>query len=161
MAIRLSFETVPIVEIRRKGIVTDADQHRPVVLVVDDEEIIADTRTTILNSWGYAAMTAYSAEAALELAEVIPPDVLISDVILTGMNGLDLAVAIQAIAPDCKIILFSGLPTSADVFATVPDAWQRFTLLEKPLHPNQLLAQLNKLHRAPPCPKATLEAIAV
>jgi DNA-binding NtrC family response regulator len=161
MAIKLSFETVPIVEIMRKGIVADDGQHRPVVLVVDDEEIIADTRTTILNNWGYAAMTAYSAEAALELAEVIPPDVLVSDVILTGMNGVELAVAILAVVPDCKIILISGLPSSADMLAAVPDAWQRFTLLEKPLHPNQLLVQLSKLDLAPPCPKAALEAVAI
>jgi DNA-binding NtrC family response regulator len=154
MLVKLRFETVPITEILRKGIVADDDQHRPVVLVVDDEEIIADTRTTIFNNWGYAAMTAYSAEAAIELAEVIPPDLLVSDIMLTGMNGVELALAIQAIAPDCKIILFSGLPSSADLFAAIPDAEQRFTLLQKPLHPDRLLAELGKMKLAPPCPTA-------
>ena len=80
MLTELSIEIVPLTEITRKGIVADTGQHRPVVLVVDDEQIIADTRAAIFNNWGYTALTAYTAEAALELAEVIPPELLVSDV---------------------------------------------------------------------------------
>jgi DNA-binding response OmpR family regulator len=63
---------------------------------VDDEQIIADTRVAILHSWGYAAVACYDAETALELASVIPPEILVSDVLLTGMNGVDLAIAIRS-----------------------------------------------------------------
>jgi DNA-binding response OmpR family regulator len=47
-------------------------------------------------SWGYAAVACYDAETALELASVIPPEILVSDVLLTGMNGVDLAIAIRS-----------------------------------------------------------------
>jgi DNA-binding response OmpR family regulator len=96
-------------------------------------------------------MTAYSGEAALEIANVIPPELLISDVVLTGMNGVDLAIAIQAKVPDCKVLLFSGLPSSVEMLAAAREVGHNFTLLDKPLHPAQLFAQLAKLKMAPPC----------
>src|SRR5277367_810027 len=91
------FETVPLDEVIGKGLPIETEPLRPVVLVVDDETIIADTRTAIFRNWGYAAMAAYSGEAALDIARVIPPQLLVSDVLLTGMNGVDLAIAIQKI----------------------------------------------------------------
>ena len=45
----------------------DADSYRPVVLVVDDESVIADTLTEILNRSGFAALPAYDGEGALPM----------------------------------------------------------------------------------------------
>jgi DNA-binding response OmpR family regulator len=140
-----SFETVPLAEIVRKGLVAETTPHRPVVLIVDDEQVIADTRAAIFSSWGYATMAAYDAESALELADVIPPELLVSDVILTGMNGVDLAIAIKTSVPDCKVLLLSGQPAGVDMLAAARNAGHDFTLLLKPLHPARLLAQLSKM----------------
>jgi CheY-like chemotaxis protein len=140
-----AFETVPLAEIAKRGLVVETEPHRPLVLVVDDETIIADTRAAIFTNWGYAVMTAYSGEAALEIARVIPPELLISDVILTGMNGVELAIAVQEIVPDCKVLLFSGLPSSAEMLASARSEGHSFTLLDKPLHPAQLFAHLSEL----------------
>jgi DNA-binding response OmpR family regulator len=151
MLAEFTFETVPLTEIARIGLVTETAPHRPVVLIVDDETIIADTRAAIFRNWGYVAMVAYNAEEALEIASVVPPELLVTDVMLTAMNGVDLAIAIQATVPDCKVILFSGLPHSAEMIAAARCAGHDFTLLDKPLHPAQVLAQLRQLKLVPPC----------
>jgi DNA-binding NtrC family response regulator len=150
MLAEFNFETVPLAEIFNTGLVVETAPHRPVVLIVDDETIIADTRAAIFSNWGYAAMIAYNAEDALEIASVVPPELLVSDVMLTAMNGVDLAIAIQATVPDCKVILFSGLPHSAEMVAAARCAGHNFTLLDKPLHPAQVLAQLKQLNLGPP-----------
>ena len=141
-----AFETIPLAEITRKGLPIETAPTRPVVLVVDDEAIIADTRTAIFRNWGYAAIAAYSGESAMEIASVIPPHLLVSDVLLTGMNGVDLAIAIQKMVPDCHVLLFSGLPSSADMLAVASSIGHNFTLLDKPLHPAQLLTHLSQLN---------------
>jgi DNA-binding response OmpR family regulator len=151
-----NFETVALAELAQKGLFPSQDHHRPVVLVVDDEEIIADTRAAIFTNWGYAVMTAYSGEAALEIARIIPPELLISDIILTGINGVELAIAIQALVSDCKVLLFSGLPSSADMLAVARSEGHNFTLLDKPLHPAHLFSHLCRLNMAPPGSSETM-----
>ena len=150
MLISNNFETVTLAELVLKGLAIPEYHHRPVVLIVDDETIIADTRAAIFSSWGYTAMIAYSAEDALEIASVVPPELLVSDVMLAAMNGVDLAIAIQEMVPDCKVILFSGLPYSAEMVATARCAGHDFTLLDKPLHPAQILAELKRLKLGTP-----------
>jgi len=145
MPISSRFETVPFAEISQKNLVADNSQHRPIVLVVDDEQIIADTRAAIFRSWGYTALTAYDAESALELAKVIPPELLVSDVLLARMNGVDLAIAIKKFVPDCKIILFSGQPGTIDMLAAARISGHDFPLLDKPLHPAQLFTYLSTI----------------
>ena len=150
MLSEFAFETVPLTEIAKRGLIAETTPHRPVVLIVDDETIIADTRAAIFTNWGYAAMTAYTAEDAIEIASVVPPELLVSDVMLAAMNGVDLAIAIQARVPDCKVVLFSGLPGSAEMVAAARCAGHDFTLLDKPLHPAQVLAQLKQLKLGSP-----------
>jgi len=93
-----------------------------VVLVVDDESAIADTVAEILSRSGYAAMTAYDGNEALETALVTPPEMLITDVILPGMSGIELSIKMRRIFPDCKILLFSGQAATVDLLATARGA---------------------------------------
>jgi DNA-binding response OmpR family regulator len=150
MSFALNIETIPLADLPRDASQIEESPHRPVVLVVDDEEIIADTRAAILAGWGYAAMASYDAETALEMARVIPPEILITDVCLTGMNGVDLAIEIQSRVPDCKVILFSGQADSLNLLALARNAGHNFTLLQKPVHPAELLAHLKDFRRATP-----------
>jgi CheY-like chemotaxis protein len=120
----------------------DLRPYKPVVLVVDDESVIADTVSAILSRSGYASMTAYDAEEALETALQTPPEMLITDVILPGMNGIELAITVRRIFPDCKILLFSGQAAAADLLAPARAEGHRFTLLSKPIHPKELLARV-------------------
>jgi len=133
------------------GEVSNSGVHRPSVLVVDDESAIADTLAEILSRSGYAAKTAYDGNAALEVALLTPPELLVSDVVLPGMSGIELAITIRRIFPDCKILLFSGQASTEDLLAAARREGHHFTLLTKPVHPLDLLARVadSLKHRAP------------
>src|SRR5579863_6398006 len=119
-----------------------SDTHRPVVMVVDDESSIADTLAEILSRSGYSAVAAYDGDSALETALLVPPEMLVTDVVLPGMSGIDLAIAIKRIFPDCKIILFSGQASTTDLLAAANRNGHHFTLLNKPVHPADLLSRI-------------------
>ena len=142
MTVRKNFPTVPIEEVPSSTLFEDRGSYRPVVMVVDDESSIADTLSEILSRSGYAAVTAYDGDSALESALLMPPEMLISDVALPGMNGIDLAITIKRIFPDCKIILFSGQASTADLLAAANRDGHQFVLLNKPVHPTDLLSRI-------------------
>lgn len=125
-----------------------AGPYRRQVLVVDDESAIADTIAKILMLSGYAAIAAYDGNSALETALLKPPELLITDVVLPGMNGVELAMTIKRVYPDCKILLFSGQASTADLLASAHQSGHRFTLLSKPVPPQDLLAMVAK-HLSP------------
>ena len=85
------------------------------VLVVDDEHRIADTLTVILNQSGFDASAAYTGTMAVDRAREIRPDLVITDVIMPDMNGIEAAIQIRAMLPACKILLFSGQAATADL----------------------------------------------
>lgn len=117
-------------------------QTKPKVLVADDERVIADTLAIILNQAGFAATAVYSGEKAVETARTLSPDMLISDVIMTDMNGIDAAIQIRALLPSCKILLFSGQAATADLLDRARTQGHEFEILAKPVHPQDLLARL-------------------
>jgi DNA-binding response OmpR family regulator len=120
-------------------------------MVVDDESSIADTLAEILSRSGYSAVAAYDGDSALESALLTPPEMLITDVVLPGMSGIDLAITVKRIFPDCKIILFSGQASTADLLAAANRDGHQFVLLSKPIHPADLLSRIadNLKHRKP------------
>jgi DNA-binding response OmpR family regulator len=136
MSSRRSSPVVPIDQVPP----ADTTAFRPVVLVVDDESAIADTLTEILSRSGYAAMAAYDGNDALECALLTPPELLITDVVLPGMSGIELAITVRRVFPDCKVLLFSGQASTADLLASAKREGHQFTLLSKPLHPKEFLA---------------------
>src|SRR6201996_3269 len=115
---------------------------KPKVLVADDERVIADTLAMILNQSGFQAKVAYSGEKALELAEEFRPNMLISDVIMAGLNGIDAAIQIRALLPEIKILLFSGQAATADLLEKARTQGYEFEILAKPVHPQDLLSRL-------------------
>ncbi|SRR5664279_2038998 len=118
------------------------NQSKPKVLVADDERVIADTLAIILNQSGFDATAVYSGEKAVEAARLMQPDMLISDVIMTDLNGIDAAIQIRALLPTCKILLFSGQAATADLLDRARSQGHEFEILAKPVHPQDLLARL-------------------
>jgi DNA-binding response OmpR family regulator len=114
---------------------------RLMVMVVDDEPLVADTLAMILRHAGYQAVRAYNARTALEMASVRAPDLLISDVAMPGMNGVELALGMVSMAPACKVVLFSGHARSVDLMRAY-DAGYDFPLMAKPMHPREMLGQV-------------------
>jgi CheY-like chemotaxis protein len=115
---------------------------KPKVLVADDERVIADTLAMILNQSGFEARAVYSGEKALELAHAFQPDMLISDVIMADLNGIDAAIRIRALLPSIKILLFSGQAATADLLEKARSDGYEFDILAKPVHPQDLLSRL-------------------
>jgi DNA-binding response OmpR family regulator len=133
--------TVPLEEVPGRE---SEEAHRPTVIVVDDESSIADTLAEILSRSGYATVAVYDAESALETALLKPPEILITDVMLPGTNGIDLAIQIRRIFPDCRIFLFSGQAATTDLLAAANRDGHEFVLLSKPVHPVDLLARISE-----------------
>ena len=116
--------------------------NRPKVLVVDDEQVIADTLAKILDINGYDASAVYSGLSAVESARTLQPDLIISDVIMQDMDGIEAAIKIRAFLPSCKILLFSGQAATADLLENARSQGHDFEILAKPVHPSELLAKL-------------------
>jgi len=115
------------------------------VFVVDDEQVIALTLTTILKQSGFDATAFNSPIEALEKAREESPDLVISDVVMPGMSGVELAIQLQALCPNCKILLFSGQAATADLLSAARKSGHNFELLSKPIHPTDLLRSIQNL----------------
>jgi DNA-binding response OmpR family regulator len=144
MSPKSNFPVVPIEDIPASVPLNDKKEHRPVVLVVDDESAIADTLAQILTLSGYAAMPVYDGEEALETALLMPPELLITDVMLPGMSGIELAITMRRIFPDCRVLLFSGQAATSDLLTSAKHAGHEFTLLSKPVYPTDLLRRVSE-----------------
>jgi DNA-binding NarL/FixJ family response regulator len=69
---------------------------------------------------------------------------VITDVVLPGMNGIELAITLQRVFPDCQVLLFSGQASTVDLLAAAGAPARRFTLLSKPVPPERLLATVKE-----------------
>jgi CheY-like chemotaxis protein len=118
------------------------DRPKPKALVVDDERVIADTLAIILNQSGFDAKAVYSGTGAVEAARQSKPNLIITDVIMPDMNGIEAAIRIRQILPSCKILLFSGQAATADLLEKARAQGHEFDILAKPVHPQDLLAKL-------------------
>jgi CheY-like chemotaxis protein len=142
----IKFETVPVAELEARKLQPDQSPTVPVVLVVDDEHAVADSLVRILNRSGYAAEAAYDAESALEMALLVPPELLLTDVAMPGMDGIELAIAVRKAVPDCKVLLLSGQAVTSDFSAQGNQAGHdHFNVLTKPVHPDDLLSETSRL----------------
>jgi DNA-binding NtrC family response regulator len=112
------------------------------VLIVDDEHMIANTLAQILNASGFEAKALFSGEHAVPEATQFQPDVLLTDVIMRGFSGIDVAMQIAEVLPACRVILFSGQASTADLLDRAKAQGYHFEMLAKPIHPRDLLRML-------------------
>lgn len=115
---------------------------KPRVIVADDEEVIANTLAMILTQAGFEARAVYSGEKVLEIASSFSPDMLISDVIMPGITGIETAIKVRGMLPFCKILLFSGQASTAPLLEKARAQGYAFDILSKPVHPSDLLARM-------------------
>jgi DNA-binding response OmpR family regulator len=115
------------------------------VLVVDDEQLIAESLRDILTQAGFDAVSALSGTEGIELAEQICPDIVISDVIMPDLDGVQTAIRIRRACPNARIILFSGQAATSEILGRARAEGHDFDLLPKPIHPARLLAVIRKM----------------
>ena len=118
------------------------------ILIVDDEASIVESLAEILESVGYEVTTATSGGEAINKAKQVSPEILLSDVLMPAMNGFELALRIKDALPNCRLILFSGQASTAQLAQQAIQSFTskgyRFELLPKPLHPDVLLKKLEQ-----------------
>lgn len=117
------------------------------ILVVDDNKVIADTTSAILNRFGFCAITAYDGVTALRLAAETSPDILLSDIVMPIVNGVDLAISVRKILPETAILLFSSQAATEDILEDARRRGYCFDIVGKPIHPEELVYHLNRVRR--------------
>ena len=113
------------------------------VFVVDDEPVIALTLAAILKQSGYSAVAFTHPLEALKSAESDAPTILISDVMMPELNGIDLAIRMKKICPECKVLLFFGQANTQTLLETALANGNHFELIGTPVHPTDLLRKIH------------------
>jgi CheY-like chemotaxis protein len=120
----------------------ETQRNRPTVLLVDDEPLIVDTLTEVLEDAGFQVLPAYDGWTALEKVADCRPDYLLSDVLMPKMNGVELAIAIRQMYPSTRITLFSGQAGISDILLESQQRGFAFELIAKPIHPLKVVEHL-------------------
>jgi CheY-like chemotaxis protein len=112
------------------------------ILIVDDEQTIADTLAVIFRSVGYEAFTAYNGLLGLEAARKLQPNVVLSDVMMPGLDGVSMAIEIRKTLPEIAVLLFSGQTGTLDLLRNAEQNGMHFELLAKPVHPSVIIGKV-------------------
>jgi len=118
---------------------------KPTVLIADDEPLVAETLVEILTAEGFDAKAVSDGLAAVNFVRHIKPDIVICDVVMPNQNGIEAAKQIRQIAPDTKILLFSGQAATTGLLQDAENEGFNFEILAKPVKPEMLLAAIAKL----------------
>lgn len=119
------------------------------ILVVDDNQSVADSVRLVLVNRGFEANVAYNGEDALDLARSTHFDILVTDVMMEPMNGIQIAIAFQHINPQGRVVLMSGNERAANLLLDAVRTGYEFPVLAKPFHPNELFSEISAIG-APP-----------
>jgi two-component system, cell cycle sensor histidine kinase and response regulator CckA len=117
---------------------------KPIILLVEDESIVREVTRQVLEHAGYEVLESGGAREALRLAEEHHGRIglLLSDVVMPGMNGLDLASHIQKIQPRLTTVFMSGYTDSALLRGSERDPCSMY--IQKPFTIDLLLACVDR-----------------
>lgn len=112
------------------------------VLVVDDEMEFASTLSERLRLRGYDAKAVYSAEDALPAVRSEWPDVILLDLMMPKMSGMEMLKTIKEIAPDAEVILLTG---RVDIDSVAEEInMEDFDYIMKPLKIDDLVSKIDE-----------------
>jgi NADH-quinone oxidoreductase subunit E/NADP-reducing hydrogenase subunit HndA len=123
------------------------------VLIVDDEQVVLRSCERILTAEGYFVQTALSAHNALEMLSENPYDLMITDIRMPEMDGLELGRQVRARRPDLDIIIMTGYPSQENIREAL--SLRIVDYLTKPISPAVLVdavkkaVDISKKHAAP------------
>ncbi len=116
------------------------------VLVVDDEQMVADTLGIIFRKRGFECRVSYTGAEALDCPQDFCPELLLCDMAMPGMDGLELASNVTQRWPECRVLMLTGN------FANLGSArkWARdrtipSRIMTKPVPPALLLEEADAL----------------
>ena len=113
----------------------------PAILIVDDESTIIDSLEGILSDDGFEVMHAYNGYEALKKIEAESPDIVLLDIWMPGMDGIDTLKEIKKMSPNLPVVMITGHGSiESAVDATKSGA---FDFLEKPLSIDKIMVTIN------------------
>ncbi len=101
------------------------------ILIIDDEKMILDHLSMLLTSEGFFVRSASDGQAAIDIFKSEPFDLVITDMRMPGMDGLEVAKQIRYLHKDTEIIILTGFFTSDNVVKALRNGVSYF--LSKPL----------------------------
>lgn len=116
-----------------------------VAFIVDDEDVIASMLEMILANKGFDARSFFNPLDALKAAHSAVPDLLITDITMSKMNGIELAVQMKQLHPHCEILLSSGYFLTSEQLAEAGSQGRQFAFLPKPVRMESLFAKIDQL----------------
>ena len=118
-----------------------ADYH-PKILVVEDEAVVLHTLELILKQNGYDVRGARDGHEAFAIAPAFQPDVLLCDINLPDVDGINIALRLKRELPQVRVVLLSGEISSAELLDRARRNGYTFEVLAKPTDPQELLRVL-------------------
>ncbi len=122
-----------------------ADATETAILVVENDRNLASSLSTTLQEDGYHVNVAATAHDALELVEQIRFDIILIDVALPAMNGLDLYLAIKRLVPSSVAIMMTDMEEEFENLAKEAVRQTAYTIVRKPLELGSLLGLLQSI----------------
>ncbi len=117
------------------------------ILVVDDEPVVAETLGMILSQAGYEVETFTDPEKALNSLSERPAGLVLTDMRMPKMNGIELANRISDLWPACHVVILSGARHTEFLGRPAFD-WSPYEILHKPFNPSDLLFVIARIQRA-------------
>ena len=118
-------------------------QQAPLVLVVDDERSIRETVAAFLRADNYRVLTAMSGEMAIESAQQEMPDIVLLDLAMPGMNGVEVLKELHRMDPDLPVVMVTAYPDSEMMSRAMQ--FPPVTLLPKPVQKAVLIRSVQRV----------------
>jgi two-component system response regulator HydG len=115
---------------------------KPSVLVIDDETGILDSLRILLKNEGFQPHTALGGKIALEQIDAINPDIVLSDVRMPAVGGVQVLSAVRARYPETPVILMTAQATLQSAMQAVNEG--AFYYIQKPFRNDELVAILKR-----------------
>jgi DNA-binding NtrC family response regulator len=121
---------------------------RPIVLVVDDIESVAITTAAALQEIGVRAKAVFDGESAVRAIHDEAVDVCVTDLVMPGMDGLEVTIRLREIDPSISVIVCSGVARGEAMMGNAASVGA-YRCLRKPLQPEQLAHAIASARREP------------
>ncbi len=113
------------------------------ILIIDDEDLFREDLATLLESEGFSCRTAPDGEAGLKLAEEASPDVVLTDLVMPGIDGLEVVARLSSVSPESAVIVitaFGSLDSAVEAFRAGAADY-----LLKPVVPQDLFSKVRRI----------------
>lgn len=132
-----------------------SETEKATILIVDDDPSVLDIVDRQVSQYGFQTFKALNGKSALDVAQETPNiDLLLTDIMMPVMNGIDLAIQFKSLHPDAQVLFMSGYtnPSIADYRISENDV---YGFLQKPFKTEALINKIKNLLEQPAAPFPT------